>query len=274
MSAKPKSIFEYHDYREILGDWMKKRSLRQIGKILGVSPSFLSLVLRNKRNFSHELTDRWANEMGLKPDERTFLHKLVNLAGSPDLQYKKDAYRKLKKCKPYETVNQEDHRIHEYLSNWYFVAIREMATLPGFKLDAKWIQSRLLYRVSIANIHKALRFLIKNGFIKQGEQKEIKARGAVFRLAQAEFHEQMAKLGLQSFFETEKEMRKLLGKTITLTEDQFKAANALIEQTLQAIQTMADAPKNELNQRIFHFLVMQFPLSEEISQNENQPINV
>lgn len=270
MSAAPKqkSIFEYNDYHEVLLDWMKGRSLRQNAKILNVSPSFLSLVVRHKRNFSPSVVEQWANEMGLKTDEKAFLHRLANLSGSSTLHHKKEAYRSLKKCKSYETMNQADLVIHEYLSNWYCVAIREMAHLPEFQFDAKWIQERLVYRVSISNINAALRFLTRNGFIDR--QNEIKAQGAVFRLAQAEFHEQMANLGLRSFFETEKDMRKLLGKTVALTDEQFKSAKSLLDQAFQAIQAMADASEKKAGKRVVHFLTMQFPLTEEIPNKISQ----
>ena len=79
----------------------------------------------------------------------------------------------------YRDQNAEESVFFKYISQWYHVAIREMALLPDFSTEPEWIQKRLHAPVPLQQIREALRFLLesgyliqkKNGMVRSGPQK-------------------------------------------------------------------------------------------------------
>ena len=273
------SIFNYHDYRQFLADCMalpgeNSKSLRSWAKEFTVSPSFLSLLLKGKRNISSELAEKICKILSLTLNERSFFLKLVEMAGETELEGKKTAYRKLKRTTLYSLRTHEDQVVHEYITHWYYIAIREMATLPSFQFDPQWIREHLNFEVSISKIDEAVRFLLLNKFIEIDDegrpkqtQREIRCDGVVLRLAQAEYHEQMVNLGVRSFFETQQSSRDLLGKTIALSNSEFEQVKKIIQEAFAKIQVVADTSEREnvdQPKRVFQLTTLAYALSEAI----------
>ena len=81
------------------------------------------------------------------------------------------------------------------MTSWYNVAIRELAALPNFQFDARWIQGQLRETLPLEQIEKALSFLEKNGFLSRTapfiSKKPIECMGGVFTLSLGTFHRQM-----------------------------------------------------------------------------------
>ena len=109
----------------------------------------------------------------MNASERSFLEQLVILGTSDSHEARVDALERMKRFQAYQKNNPRETETYEYLTHWYYVAIRETAAAwPGFNLDPEWIQAQLAAPVSLKEIKDAVSFLIKNGFLKLGPEQE------------------------------------------------------------------------------------------------------
>ena len=174
-SAGKPDLFRYHDYREYLKDWLafykvsqSSLSLRSIASQAGMSVSNLSMILSGSRKLSSKILRRLAPALGIKRKELAYFEILVLLGNATTQEERVEAFERLNQLKVYRNRNRNESEVYRYLTHWYFVAIREMSGLPGFKAKAEWIQARLQMHVGLKDIETALRFLIENKYIEVG----------------------------------------------------------------------------------------------------------
>ncbi len=268
------NIFNFHDYRQYLearrrsaGTSEEFKSLRRWAKAVGKSPSYFSHVLKGRRNLTPKIAELIGQFLGLNLEERNFLIKLVRLNDSHNLNTQKETYQNLKRSPAYQHANFQDHNSHQYLSHWYYVAIREMVQMNGFQLDPVWIQTRLKFKVTLTEIRSALHFLIQNQFIQvcRGKvvptQERIQCHREIQGLAIAEFHEQIMNLSVRAMLELERSERKHQAKTIALSQAAFERAREILNHAFDQVQNLAVSPENSGGKDVFQFSLSAFSLT-------------
>ena len=80
------STYRYHDYRKYLHDWMQANSvsLRQLSVLIGLSPSYLSQILNNKKELGADpqTLSNVKKVFRLDKDELKHFKDLINLSKS------------------------------------------------------------------------------------------------------------------------------------------------------------------------------------------------
>jgi uncharacterized protein (TIGR02147 family) len=166
----------------------------------------------------------------------------------------------------FQKHNGRDAQAYEYLTHWYHVAIREMAALPGFKLDAEWIRDRLQESVPLKEIQVALEFLTANGYLKvkaDGSvlppENAIDCSGGVYRIALGQYHRQIFELATRSIDSVPREEREIQGHTIALGGKSYDQARGIMEEAISKIRELGEKDKN--SQAVYHMEVALFPLT-------------
>src|SRR5690606_1478920 len=125
-------------------------------------------------------------------------------------------------------ANPRELEAYRYLTHWYYVAIREMASLPGFRAEPRWVAPRLRGGVSVKEAEQALEFLREFGFLREQPDgsvaladKDIKCIGGVYRLALAQFHREMLALISRLLPRTPREERFVAGHTFAIPRSRF-----------------------------------------------------
>lgn len=126
----------HHSFRLYLQSELVRRcrqnsnySLRAFAKSLRVENSWLSKVIRGKREISDELIERIGQRLGLSPtDVEKFKNSRQESAAQKDLSGK------------FMQLSQDSFEI---ISEWYHFAILELMKLENFRQDKKWISKRL-----------------------------------------------------------------------------------------------------------------------------------
>lgn len=267
-------IFSYHDYREFLRDLFdylksqdKENSLRGIAKRAQLSAGYLPLVLSGNRSLSQESLDKILPHIDLKNNEESFLRLLLTLGESKSQEDRSKALSQIQKYTVYQNKNPKELEIYRYLTKWYIVAIRELAATENFKVDAKWIQSRLVHHVPLADIEKSLEFLIEFEFLKKDQKghytlanKSMNCLGGVFQIALADYHRVMLDLAEQSIDKTEKAKRNLQGYTFPISSENISVVNKILEEALAKIAEIESAQKK--SQEVYHVGFSLFPLTK------------
>jgi uncharacterized protein (TIGR02147 family) len=272
--AKAPELYSYHDYRHYLRDWLefakaseRKLTLRAVGAATGMSASYLSMILSGARNFSDVSLKQLMPILELSNPEQDYLLLLRVISDSDSQTERTQALNKLQKFSAYRNVHPKELEVYRYLSRWYYVAIREMAALPEFRLDPEWIQKRLVYPVTLQEVSRALEFLIEHQYIEKLAdnrarlpQKQIDCMGGVYKIALAQFHREMFDLASQSIDVTPREKRNLTFHTFAMSENSFERLRDLLNQTHSELVNFGEKEQN-LNS-VYHVTLACFPLSQ------------
>lgn len=279
-------IYEQLDYRSFLREWIKhqrgterKLTLQQIAKAAKVSSGLLSDILSYKKNLTKETLNKISPHLGLQPTELSFLWLLIMLSDSTSQEEREWAYKKMVRFSSYRERHKETLKYHQYLSAWYYVTIREMSQLPGFKMDIEWVRRRLKYKVTPSEIKDCLNFLFKNGFIEVDANGKVLRKDQlvhchekVFRLAMAQGHREFLKLAIDSIYATQREYRQLTSYTVPISLSQFEEVRAIIKKAVADITevTTNERAKSATDKEIFQISLMAFPLTEAGDTDETK----
>lgn len=266
-------IYAYHDYREFLRDWIEYRkrsvrgfSLRKLSAESGLAAGFLPMVLSGKRPLGAKSFSRLAVALGLGASERSYFEALVTLGTSASQQVRLDALERMKRFRAYRKHNPREVEAYQYLTHWYFVAIREMAAVPGFHLDPRWISEQLRGRVPLVGIKEAIRFLTESGFLKVREdgsveppEKGLECEDGVFRVALTQFHQEMLALAGKSIETVPAEERRILGHTFALRDEDFAKAQEIVGEALRRVRELEE--RGNGGDQVYHLELALFPLT-------------
>lgn len=269
------NIQEYHDYLEFLKDWteyLKERekgfSLRKVAKEAGIASGYLPMCFSRQRKLSLKSFEKIKPHLKLSAKEERYLDLLRVIAESEVPKERVQALTDLQKLKDYKASHRSELEVHQYLSRWYYVVIREMVNMPEFNGNEEWIQERLRGRVSQKEIEEALQFLTKYGFIIKNEkgqysvaEKQLDCHEGVFKLSLGEFHRQMLDCAKLSIEETPREERLLLGHTATLTSEQFQKVQTVLREAIKDIESVDNKPQAQ-GMEVYHIELAAFPLTK------------
>ncbi len=169
-------VFDYTDYRAFLSDFYrdhKKRashfSIRYMASKVGVDPAHVARILYGKRHVSAENIVRFMDLCGLNTRERTYFEQMVRFNKARTDRDRKAAFERL-----LGVANVDSTVVHpnayQFYSRWYYTAIRSLVAIDSFRLDdAASIASTLRPKITVPQAAKALRLLLKLGFIAERE---------------------------------------------------------------------------------------------------------
>ncbi len=120
-------------------------SMRAFAKTLGVSHTFLSMLMRGERPFTPRMLSKIGDTLNLDPNDR---NRLLNI-----------------KVPRSDNSHQVSLDIFSIISDWYHYGILNLMKLPDFKSNKKWIAKRL--GISELQVSLAIERLIRIEFIEE-----------------------------------------------------------------------------------------------------------
>lgn len=261
-------IFEYHSYRKYFKDIFtflktQKLSMRKIAKNIQVSAAYFTMVIQGKRSFDLKYLDSFSAELKLKKHEINFLKNLIILADSEDLEKKHAAYKKLSRNQQFKNLNNSEYVTYNYLSHWYYSAIRELSFLDDFELSTKYIQNKLTENITKQEIEKAIKFLSKNNLLAKSinsNVSQIHCVDGIYNLSLKKYHKDMLEVAKNSLDSVEHRRRNILGFTKSLDSKSFQKAKEIME---KAIADLEKLQPDQKNLDTYHFYFLGFPLSSK-----------
>lgn len=231
MASWRPDIFDYLDYRAFLSDYYdaaKKNtrafSYRYLARRAGFSsPNFIKLVMDGKRNLGDESIGAVATAFDLDTAEAQFFEALVHFDQASTPELKNEAFESISASRRFRTARRIDNDMFEYLSHWYYPAIREMAARPDFQADPEWVSGQLWPRVGKAKVSRALDLLFELELLVKDEDGTV-SRGdptlttghEVGSLAIGNFHRQMMERAAESITTVDRTHRDISGSTVCI----------------------------------------------------------
>ncbi len=173
MIVNAPDLYRYLDYRQWLSDWFtwKKQvnprySHRAFARRAGQSsPSLLLNVVARRRNLTPATAAGVARATDLTEEQATFFRALVELDQADSPEGRAAALSDVRAARRFREARKLDGDAVEYLSCWYYPAVRELATCRGFRPDPEWIAAELRPRVTVAQAARALELLVSLGLL-------------------------------------------------------------------------------------------------------------
>lgn len=185
MSDGP-DIYGYLDYRRFLRDWFEAKktanprfSHRVFARMAGVaSPSLLLAVMEGKRNLTPVTIEGFCSALSLSAETMDFFEALVALDQAESHDERNKAWERVRAVRRFREARRLAGEGVEYLSCWYYPAIRELASCDDFRADPDWIATRLRPRVTPAQARKALEVLQTLGLLRPDKSGHLVAADA------------------------------------------------------------------------------------------------
>jgi uncharacterized protein (TIGR02147 family) len=197
------------------------------------------------------------------------LENLVKLANYDSFQGKLAALDKMSKSSSYQKRNPNEAEFFEYMRHWHYVAIREMSTLEGFKLNPEWIQGRLRYWVPVSEIKSAIEFLTRNGYIQITQtgvvvppKETLVCQGEMYETALSQFHKQMFSLAADSIEATPPPERNLVGFTLAIDSKRFDQAQKILNRAAEEIEDLERQAGGEARDTVYQVQLAVFPITK------------
>ncbi len=269
--AERPSVFTFLDYRAYLRALVaaEKRarpsfSYRFIARRAGVkSPSFLKLVIDGQRNLGTDTVDRFAQAFGLTAEERDFFAHLVAFNQATSVAEANRHFERLNASRRFRAARLIDGAMFEYLSCWYYPAIREMAGRPDFVEDPEWVAKELHPQITTSQARAALKLLFELGLLIRGVDGRI-ARGEpaldtgheVTSRAVVNYHRQMLERASDALESVPGKERDVLALTVCIRADSVAELKRRIHEFRETLVARCDDDRDpdvvyQLNVQLF-----------------------
>jgi len=246
------TIFNFDNYLDYLGYIAKLEKqnsesspLVKWAKRLGFnSPSSLTMVLKGQRLPSKDLTQALIFDLKLDPEEKRYFELLIRLE---KLKRKKgDVSIVLKELSKFNKNNKHSISLNEfeYISDWQFLAIKQLVKTKDFEEDFVWISKKLKGKITPAQVKNSLQILINLGILsrrKDGQlfvsRESIESSNDIPSAAIKEHHKQMMQRASEAIDEQDVSLRQVNSMTFRIDPNKIDAAK---EKVLQFIYEFND----------------------------------
>jgi uncharacterized protein (TIGR02147 family) len=267
-------IFGYLDYRRYLEAWFAWRkkdnprfSHRAFMRRAGVtSPSLLLSVIERQRNLTPGTAEAFTKAMRLSEEEAEFFQNLVELDQADGLEERNRAWEKVRATRRFREARVLEGASVEYLSCWYYPAIRELAACKGFKADPAYIAQTLRPQITEAQAAIALERLQTLGMLKEQDGQLIPAEASIVTphevagMAAMNYHIGMIGRAGEAIQTTPATQRHYCAVTVAIPEARLAQLKQELDRFQERILDLCDSVE-EPRQRVFQINLQIFPLS-------------
>ena len=275
-------LYTYLDYRKYLRDWFDARkggnprfSHRGFARRAGQSsPSLLLHVIAHKRNLTPQTTEAFCKAMDLRGEDAEFFHALVLFDQAETLDERNRAWERVRAARRFREARHLEGEGVEYLSRWYYAAIRELATCEAFQPDPDWIAEVLRPRITTDQARSALDLLLSLGLLKTEEDGSVTPAEAsvvtpheVSGMAASNYHAAMIDRARESIGVYKPAERHYCAVTVAVPAALLPRLKREIDAFQERVLDLCDGA-DDPRQRVYQLNVQLLPLSAALPSSE------
>jgi uncharacterized protein (TIGR02147 family) len=273
-SGQSVNIFEYLDYRVFLSDFYKQQKEKSSGfshrffsRRAGLrSSNYLSLVIKGERDLSSEMAPRFAKACALAKSEADFFCDLVLYCQAKTSDEKMRHHERLARFRKFRDAHELDGEQTAYHQHWYMPALRELASLPGFNADPKWIADVLEPPIAPKQAAEALQTLCRLGLLVRGADGKVRQAQRLVTTGPGPlghqvlvFHQAMLDMAKRALDELPRDERDISSVTLCVSDATLLVLKQRLREFRRELLQLAEAdPEPE---RVVQLNLQMFPLS-------------
>jgi len=224
-------------------------SFRSFARKAGfASPNYLKLVTDGLRNLAPESVDKFNKGLGLGKREQEVFRILVMIANARDDDERNALFLRLRERVIRDDVTQiRDDQFAVY-DVWWALVVRDMAQLPDFERDARWIGRRLRPRIRTSQAQRALDLLLRLGLLvaepdgkTQVAERTISTGPEVQSLAVRNYHRALLELAGRALDEVPREERNITSVTLVMSKEGYAEAVEEITKLRRRLLEISDS---------------------------------
>lgn len=270
------NIFEYEDFRKFLKDLYEERkrvqpsfSFRFFAREAGfASPNFLKLVMDGKRGISQQSITKFVKGLKLNQQEAEFFSNLVGFNLAKSSEEKSRSFEQMAKSRRYRKFKHLEKEQFEYLSHWYYAAVRELVTLKDFQEDPAWIANKLVPSIRPRQAAAALKLLLRLKLLERGENGELRqvdrvvSSGAeVKSVAAKSFHREMLHEAAEALDRFRASERDISAVMLAIPEGKIAELKAKVAQFRKELLASMEKEGEKADQ-LMELNIQLFPLTK------------
>ncbi len=275
MSAPLPKVYEYVDYRAFMREHfaaskavMPQYSFRYLARKAGfTSSNFLKLVMDGDRNLGPQAIEKVAKAMKLDSHETEFFAQLVALNQAQTVAERNRAFEVVAANRRFRAARKLDGPLFEYLTRWYYPAVRELAARSDFVDDPAWIASQIEPPIEVRQAKAALETLVKLGLLVRTTSGKVERGDAslttgheVRSVVIPAYHLQMIEQAAKSVERVSPEQRDVSALTVCIKESSLADLKAKIHRFREEMMHRCDT--DEEPERVYQLCIQLFPLSK------------
>lgn len=237
-----------NDYFEKVKSRNSQFSLRALAARARLNPAALSQFLNKKRNFSPDMINRIAVDVGFTPDQILILRSMGEAEGKTASRFTK------KELRERIQVNLD----HYYLiADWHYYAILALAETSDFRNDPKWIAKRL--DTNTQHVSAVIEKLKQLNYFEQKGAKLILREVVLETLEDVpntslkKRHEENLEAAKEAIYSVNLDKRDYSFSTIAINPDQLPRAKKMIREFREKLlRTLELGEKKEVYEICFH----------------------
>lgn len=269
-------IYEYDDYRRFLGDFFleQKRiseifSNRYFAQKAGFkSSSYLLSVIKGRFNLTYSTLQKTISAMGIDGAAAQFFENLVFYNQSREFEEREKYHQKLEEIRKRTNFYKLDKRQYEYIKAWYFLVIREVATLYDWKDDYKKLARMLRPPISTEDARAAVEILLEIGLLKKDENGRYHQNSASLNLEGVpaflltNLKKELIMRGADAVQIIDKSERFAAFSTLTMSKECYDFAREVLEDARRKI--IGRALNDTDPEKVYEMNVLLFPVSHSM----------
>ena len=229
-----------------------------------ISPSLVSLVLKNKRSLTLDRADEFAKLMGLDASEKIYFKQWLNRLDQPLTALKN------KSVSENENTTRKKQISVGILKDWINVYVKDFFQLPAIQKNPRLLYDQLISIAQPARIEKAIKFLHHEGYLRRTPKGQ-----TVLETHLAVADPQMPSLQIRRFHKAALEIAKValdlypisdrLANTMTIALDEQAYAELLelSKEYAEKLQEFASQPPVRAN-RLYQVILNISPIGGKL----------
>jgi uncharacterized protein (TIGR02147 family) len=286
VEGEPKlpSVYEYLDYRAFLRDHFaaSKRlhpyySFRYFARRAGfASSNFLKLVMDGKRNLGPAAVGQFTKALKLDTRESAFFADLVALGQAETVAERNRAFERVAANRRFRAARRLEGPLFEYLTHWFYPAVRELAGRADFREEPRWIAAQILPRITADDARAALATLEQLGLLVRDERGRL-VRGdpslttghEVRSVVIPAYHRQMIERAAGAVDTVPPEQRDISALTVCVRESSIADLKERIHRFREEMLERCDGEAEP--ERVYQLCIQLFPLSQPVKSGAPDP---
>ncbi|MEO7424342.1 MAG: TIGR02147 family protein [Fibrobacteria bacterium] len=271
---KEPDVLHYSNYRTFLADYyaFKKSesaifSHRYFAKKAGIpSPNYLKLVTDGKRNLTKKSLVKFAAALGLEGIRTEFFENLVFFNQALAISERNLYYGNILRTRAKAGLRQLDDAQFQLYTDWRHIAVRELASVKGFRPDARWVVKKLGKAITEKEAEESLNLLARLGLLKKTangfaqSDVNITTSDEVRSLLVKNYHHQMIRMAATALDNLPAAKRDISSITIPIHARDFTKLKEQIQLMRKELLNLAAAPGT--GEDVVQVNIQLFPLSE------------
>lgn len=272
--SNPHPIYSYSDFRRYLYDYFRQAkeknpafSHRFFANKLGLAAAnFMLLVIQGKRNITPSTCFKISEALKHNSEETAYFENMVNYGQAKALKEKDAFYNRLMMSRREMKVDVIEDSQYEYYSQWYNPVVRELVIQDDFNGNLRSIAGQLSPTISVSEVRKSIKLLLKLGMIKQKGKGFVQSApfvstgSEVTSLAVANFHRKMAQMAAEAIDRYKREQRNISSCTVRISGKGYKKLTEKIAAFRKDVFALVSNDADP--DRVYQFNFQLFPLTK------------